>query len=446
LHEAGKPSMKVAVLGLGYVGSVTAACLADRGHTVVGVDPDEWKVGAIRDGRSPIVEPGLAELVQRTTAAGTLDATTDAHAALDGSVASLVCVGTPSRGNGSLDLSFVERVAEQIGVWLRAALGFHVVVVRSTVLPGTVERTVAPMLERASGRKAGTDFGVAMCPEFLREATAVPDFYDPPFTVVGTGDQRSADLARELFGFLAHRPYHEVGIADAEAIKYACNAFHAVKVAFANEVARFSSSAGVDTRRVMDVFVDDDRLNLSSTYLRPGFAFGGSCLPKDLRALLYAARTADQDLPMLSSVLPSNELHIREAARAVLASGARCVALLGLSFKSGTDDLRESPYVELAETLLGKGVDLRIYDAEVNPTRVFGANRAYMEQHLPHLSRILHADPASALEGVQCAVVATAEGPVVEALRATPPGLLLDVCGLLPADIEAVAGFRGLAW
>lgn len=437
--------MKVAVLGLGYVGSVTAACLADGGHTVTGADPDPGKVDLIGQGRAPIVEPGLDELIARTRGRGTLDATTDADAALAGSDVSIVCVGTPSRQNGSLDLHFMERVAEQVGRWLRTCPHFHLVLVRSTVLPGTVDGVVGPILERASGRRVDRDFGLAMCPEFLRETTAVADFHDPPFTVVGVRDSRSAALARELFGSL-DRPYHEVPLGVAEALKYACNAFHAVKIAFANEMARLCAPAGVDARQVMRIFSQDDRLNLSPAYLRPGFAFGGSCLPKDLRALLHAAGANDQVVPMLGSVLHSNEVHLREAARLVLASGSRRVALLGLSFKTGTDDLRESPSVELAETLIGKGVDLRIYDAHVNPTKLVGTNRAFVEQRLPHLNRILHEDPATAIAGVDCAVVATDERPVAEALVEDPPPMVLDVCGRLGPDVEALGGHRGLAW
>ena len=437
--------MRLAVFGLGYVGSVTAACLANHGHQVIGVDPDAHKIDPIRAGRSPIIEAGVDELVRAGRDAGTLDATSDAAAALDGAQLSLVCVGTPSQHNGSLDLSYLERVAGEIGRRLASASTFQAVVFRSTMVPGTVNTRLIPILERESGRRVDVDFGVAVCPEFLREGCAVSDFFDPPLTLCGVRDERTAALLQELFAFL-HAPFHAVDLVTAESMKYACNTFHAVKIAFANEIARISHAAGADARKVMSLLCEDNHLNISSAYLRPGFAFGGSCLPKDLRALLYHARTLDQHLPLLEGILPSNEHHLRAGVRRVLATGAREVALLGLSFKPDTDDLRESPYVELAETLLGKGITLRIYDPHVNPERLFGANRRYMEERLPHLSRILSADPAAVLAGAGCAVLATTAKPARDALLAAPPAAILDLTGAQPSEVEGLPGYQGLAW
>ena len=437
--------MRLAVFGLGYVGSVTAACLANNGHHVVGVDPDPHKIDPIRDGRSPIIEAGVDELVCAGRDAGTLHATSDAAAALDDAQLSLVCVGTPSQQNGSLDLRYLERVAGEIGQRLAGASGFHAVVFRSTMVPGTVTTRLVPILERESGRRVDIDFGVGVCPEFLREGCAVGDFLDPPLTLCGVRDGRTAALLQELFAFL-RAPFHTVDLVTAESMKYACNTFHAVKIAFANEIARISHAAGADARRVMGLLCEDDHLNISRAYLRPGFAFGGSCLPKDLRALLHHARALDQQLPLLEGVLSSNEHHLRAGVRRVLATGTREVALLGLSFKPGTDDLRESPYVELAETLLGKGITLRIYDPHVNPERLFGANRRYMEERLPHLSRILSADPTAVLAGAGCAVLATTATPAREALLAAPPPAILDLTGAQPPEVEALPGYQGLAW
>ena len=437
--------MRLAVFGLGYVGSVTAACLANRGHEVVGVDPDPNKIDPVRDGRSPIIEAGVDDLICAGRESGKLHATSDAAAALEGAQLSLVCVGTPSQHNGSLDFHYLERVAEEIGRWLAHAPGFHAVVFRSTMVPGTVNSRLVPILERESGRRADVDFGVAVCPEFLREGCAVSDFFDPPLTLCGVRDKRTDELLQELFGFL-HAPFRVVDVVTAESMKYACNTFHAVKIAFANEIARITHAAGADSRKVMGLLCEDDHLNISTAYLRPGFAFGGSCLPKDLRALLYHARALDQHLPLLEGVLPSNEQHLRAGVRRVLSSGTREVALLGLSFKPGTDDLRESPYVELAETLLGKGIALRIYDLHVNPDRLFGANRRYIEERLPHLSRILSADPAVVLAGAGCAILATTDPQAREALLAAPPPTILDLTGAQPPEVEALPGFEGLAW
>jgi GDP-mannose 6-dehydrogenase len=313
------------------------------------------------------------------------------------------------------------------------------------MVPGTINARLVPILERESGRKVDADFGVAVCPEFLREGCAVSDFFDPPLTLCGVRDERTGLLLQELFGFL-QAPFRIVDVVTAESLKYACNTFHAVKIAFANEIARITHAAGADSRKVMSLLCEDDHLNISPAYLRPGFAFGGSCLPKDLRALLYHARTLDQHLPLLEGVLPSNERHLRAGVQRVLASGTREVALLGLSFKPGTDDLRESPYVELAETLLGKGVTLRIYDPHVNPDRLFGANRRYIEERLPHLSRILSADPAAVLAGAGCAVLATTDLAAREALLAAPPPIVLDLTGAQPPEVEGLPGFEGLAW
>jgi GDP-mannose 6-dehydrogenase len=438
--------MRIVVFGMGYVGCVSAACLADDGHGVTGVDLDDAKVAMIESGHSPIIEPKLDDIVAAARESGRLRATSDGREAFAECDLAIVCVGTPSQPSGALDLSHVERVAEELGSSLAKLDGFRVVAFRSTMLPGSVEGVLIPTLERASGKRAGVDFGVAFCPEFLREASGVDDFLDPPMTVVGVSDDRTADVLREIFSF-TDRPFHVVSFATAEALKYSCNAFHAVKITFANEIGRLCQQVGADARDVMRIFCDDDRLNLSSAYLRPGFAYGGSCLPKDLRALVQRARNLDVDIPMLASLSWSNESLVRQATRLALRDdSARRVALMGLSFKPGTDDLRESPFVELAETLIGKGLDVRIYDRNVNPTMLRGANKRFVEERLPHLHRVLSSDPVAALAGVDCAFVSTNEPAVVEAVLASPPRYVVDLCGTLGASIESLPGYAGISW
>jgi GDP-mannose 6-dehydrogenase len=435
----------IAVVGLGYVGAVTAACLAELGHTVVGVDVDRQKVDEIEAGRSPIIEPRLDELVADGRKSGRLQVTTDLASALHACNVVMVCVGTPARSDGTVNLEHVERVSAQIGRELARAEGFVAVVYRSTVPPGTVAGQMRPILERESSRKADDDFGVAMAPEFLREGSGVADFFEPPFIVAGVRDERTLAIITELFASL-DRPTHSLSIEQAESLKYACNAYHALKITFANEVGRLLGAVGVDARDVMNVFCEDERLNISSAYLRPGFAFGGSCLPKDMRALMHLARVHDVDVPMLTGILRSNESHLRSAVRRVLDVEARDVALLGLSFKPQTDDLRESPYVELAETLVGKGVRLRIYDPIVNPERLIGANRRYIESRLPHLQEMLVSTPSAALNGARVAVVGTSDSSTIQALVAARPDHVLDVHGRLGAEAEALPGYEGIAW
>jgi GDP-mannose 6-dehydrogenase len=436
--------MKVAVVGLGYVGTVTAACLATQGHDVWGVDVDKAKVGEIRAGHSPVAEPGLDALVTQAVSGGTLHATTSCGDALDGAEVSLVCVGTPSTPRGGTDLTAIRRAVADIAAALRTVpppgSGLHSVVIRSTVPPGTVEEVVIPAL--AGG---ATGVGAAMCPEFLREGSGVADFFAPPFIVVGTADPRVAETVTALFAFLG-QPVQVVGIRTAEALKYACNAFHATKVSFTNEVSRLFRLLGVESREVMDLFCQDDMLNISTSYLRPGFAFGGSCLPKDLRSLLHLARMNGADLPLLSGALATNDLVISEVVDRVVASDARTVALLGLSFKSDTDDLRESPNVELAERLIGKGFEVRIYDQIVNPTRLIGANRRHVQSKLPHLERLLKHEPGQALDGADTAIVSSTDHAVRDALLAAPPRRVIDLSGRLGAAVEALPGYEGLGW
>jgi GDP-mannose 6-dehydrogenase len=440
--------MKVAVVGLGYVGTVTAACLASRGHHVWGVDVDAAKVDEIRSGRSPVTEPGLDALVSRTMADGRLRATTSCADALDRADVSLLCVGTPSEARGGTDLSHVRRAVDDLVAALRvvapAASGRHTVVIRSTVPPGTVENVVTPAL---TDGLAGTQIaiGAAMCPEFLREGSGIADFFASPFLVVGTSDPAAAQAVTDVFAFL-DQPVRVVDVRTAEALKYACNAFHATKVSFANEVARLFRLLGVDSREVMALFCEDQVLNVSPAYLRPGFAFGGSCLPKDLRSLLHLARMNGTDLPLLAGTLVTNELVINEAVDRVLTCDGRTIALLGLSFKMDTDDLRESPNVELAERLIGKGFDVRIYDPVVNPARLVGANRRHVESKLPHLRRLLTHEPAEALQGADVAVVSSSEHSVREALLAIPPPHLIDISGRLGTEVESLPGYEGLGW
>jgi GDP-mannose 6-dehydrogenase len=439
--------MKVAVFGLGYVGSVTAACLAANGHDVWGVDVDDAKVDPINAGTSPVVEPGLDELIAEAVAAGNLHATLDPRQALDHADVSLVCVGTPSSPNGGTDLTHIRNAVRDIAEASRTVCppvsGFHSIVIRSTVPPGTVDEVVGPAI---AGVEGGFRFGTAMCPEFLREGSGLADFFAPPFVVVGTGDPRVGETLSELFGFLGTE-VQVVDVRSAEALKYACNAFHATKVSFANEMGRIFRHFGVDSRQVMQLFCQDTSLNISPYYLKPGFAFGGSCLPKDLRSVLHLARTHDTDLPLLAGTLATNELVVRDVVdRVVAGSGGREVALLGLSFKTATDDLRESPSVELAERLIGKGFNLRIYDSIVNPERLVGANRRHVESKLPHLRRVLTGDAAAALRQADIALVSSHDDAVIAALQAAPPPRIIDLSGRLGPAVEALPGYEGVGW
>jgi GDP-mannose 6-dehydrogenase len=441
-------AMKVAVIGLGYVGTVTAACLAANGHDVWGVDVDAAKVDELSGGRSPVAEPGLDAIVAKVVGDGTLHATTSCPEALDGTDISLVCVGTPSTARGATDLSHIRHALDDIIAGLRvgrpARSGRHSVVIRSTVPPGTVDEVVAPAL--AAGL-AGLHLsaGVAMCPEFLREGSGVADFFAPPFVIAGTTDAQVADAVTELFAFLA-KPVQIVDVRIAEALKYACNAFHATKVSFTNELSRLFRLLGTDSRQVMSLFCEDDVLNISPSYLRPGFAFGGSCLPKDLRSLLHLARVNGVDMPLLAGTLSTNEIVISDLVDRVVSLDVRTVALLGLSFKSATDDLRESPNVEVAERLIGKGFEVRIYDQVVNPARLVGTNRRYVDARLPHLGRLLASKPDEALAGADLAIVSTSDPAAIGALLARPPGRLLDLSGRLGSEVEALPGYEGLAW
>ena len=440
--------MRIAVFGLGYVGTVTAAGLASQQHDVCGVDVDAVKVDHIRSGRSPVVEPGIDRLIATAVESGRLRATTDPVVALDQADVSLICVGTPSLPPGGTDLTYLRRALEDIRRGLVAARPpasrFHAVVVRSTVPPGTGDDVVRQSFAGAA-LPAGLAVGTAMCPEFLREGSGVADFFRPPFVVVGTSDQRVTDLLTEMFSFL-DREIRVVGVRSAEALKYACNAFHATKVSFANEMARIFRVLGVDSREVMQVFSEDTILNISPAYLMPGFAFGGSCLPKDLRALLDMARVNVLDVPLLAGTLRTNELVITDVVDRLIASSFRTVAMLGLSFKMDTDDLRESPNVELAERLIGKGFNVRIYDPIVNPERLIGSNLRYIESRLPHLRRLLYATPREALAGSEAALVATSDGPALDELRTTPPARIFDLHGRLGAEIERLPGYEGIGW
>lgn len=438
--------MKVAVFGLGYVGTVTAACLAANGHDVWGVDPDELKVAAVSVGHSPVVEPGLDALLAATISSGNLHATVNPIDALENADASLLCVGTPSTASGETNLTYIYRVVEGLIHPLRSSMparAFHAVVIRSTVPPGTVEDVTAIL--DATFQHSGPDVAVAMCPEFLREGTGIADFYSPPYTVIGSSDLRAIDAVSRLFSFL-DSPFRVVHPRTAEALKYACNAFHATKISFANEVGRIFGRLGVDSREVMELFCEDNRLNISPKYLRPGFAFGGSCLPKDLRSLLHLARSEGIDIPLLSGTLASNRLSIDEAIDRVVAGKGNRVALLGLSFKPGSDDLRESPYVDLAETLLGKGYEVRIYDPVFKSSSLIGAKRQYVESKLPHLERNLTDEPKAAIANADVVLVASSTPEVVEALLDSPPPRIIDLDGRLGPELEALHCYEGISW
>ena len=435
--------MKVNIYGLGYVGSVSAACMADHGHQVLGIDIDRGKVDCINEGISPVVEPGLRELIHRVTKAGTLRATIDQIADAD---VSLVCVGTPGRDNGSICLDYISGVAEQLGEYLRLRPSYHVVNIRSTVLPGTVETLIIPILERKSGKKAGCDFGVCMNPEFLREGTSIYDYHNPPLTIIGEIDSQSGAVVEALYTGIA-APLIRTNLRMAEMIKYAGNAFHALKITFANEIGNICKRLGIDGTNAMEIFCRDQKLNVSSSYLQPGFAFGGSCLPKDLRALLYKAKELDLDVPVLGSIMASNENQMDEAYNLIKKTGKKKIAVLGLSFKPGTDDLRESPIAELVETLIGKGHEVSIYDQEVSPGRLSGSNKAYIDRTIPHISCLMKNSVEEALEGSEVVVIAKRSLEFEKTLGILGNGkIIVDLVRALPRQTDLDGHYEGICW
>lgn len=429
----GSSLVKLSIFGLGYVGTVVAACLARDGHTVVGVDTDPGKVQLVNEGHSPIVESLVEELISTGVRSGRIKATLDAHEAVLGSELSMICVGTPSRSTGDLDLTYVRRVCDSIGSALAEKSEYHMVVARSTMLPGSLEGTIIPALEQSSGKQAGTDFGVAINPEFLREGSAVHDFDHPPKTVIGAASRRDADLVAALYSNLG-APLIRTSIRTAEMVKYADNAFHAVKVTFANEIGAFCKALAIDGREVMEIFCQDTKLNISAAYLRPGFAYGGSCLPKDLRAIDRLAQALALDLPMLHAIPNSNERQIRAAVQRVLATGQRRIGVLGFAFKGGTDDLRESPMVALIEALIGKGCDMKLYDSSVSLARLVGANRRYIEQHIPHISRLMVDSPDEIVSHSEVILVGNQSDEFFPSLeRLSPAQVVIDLTPAGPA-------------
>jgi len=397
---------RISVFGLGYVGAVSAACLAKEGNQVVGVDLSVAKVEIINSGHTPIIEAGMDELMQEAVAMGNLTATTDSKKAVLETDISIICVGTPSRTNGSLDLSHIESVCREIGAALAEKTTPHVIVARSTMLPGTIHGTIAPTLEAASGKKAGVDFHVCINPEFLREGKSLYDFYNPPFILIGADHEDAAKAVTDIYSNVS-APIHVVSVRTAEMVKYTCNCWHAAKVSFANEIGNICKPLGIDSHEVMRLVCLDTKLNLSPYYMIPGFAFGGSCLPKDLRALTYKAREMDVAVPMLNALLPGNRQQIERAVDLIAATKTKRVGICGLSFKAGTDDLRESPMVTLVETLIGRGYDIAIYDSHVSVARLVGANKTYIEKEIPHIDRLMRTDLAEVVAHAETLVIGT---------------------------------------
>ncbi|WP_407315137.1 nucleotide sugar dehydrogenase [Pseudomonas sp. nanlin1] len=438
--------MRISIFGLGYVGAVCAGCLSARGHDVIGVDVSKAKIDLINSGKSPIVEPGLGELLDQGIKTGKLRGTTDFSEAIRDTDLSMICVGTPSKKNGDLELNYIESVCREIGLVLRDKSTRHTVVVRSTVLPGTVKNVVIPILEDCSGKKAGKDFGVAVNPEFLRESTAIKDYDHPPMTVIGQFDDLSGDALQSLYEEL-DAPIIRKDIEVAEMIKYTCNVWHATKVTFANEIGNIAKACGVDGREVMDVVCQDKTLNLSQYYMRPGFAFGGSCLPKDVRALTYRAGSLDVEAPLLNSLMRSNVTQVQNAFDIISGYDKRKVSLLGLSFKAGTDDLRESPLVELAEMLIGKGFDLKIYDSNVEYARVHGANKDYIESKIPHVSSLLDSDFDAVIGHSDIIIVGNRDEKFRALVDAVPQGKqVLDLVGFMPRTTSVEDRNEGICW
>jgi GDP-mannose 6-dehydrogenase len=429
---------------MGYVGAVSAGCLAADGHAVIGVDPNRTKVDLINQGQTPIIEKDIGEMIAATVKDGLLQATDDVRHAVLNSEMSLICVGTPSQLNGNLDLSAVRKVCEQIGTALKEKKDFHVVVARSTMLPGSMRSLVIPALEEASGKKAGVDFGVCNNPEFLREGTAVHDYHHPPKTVIGETDERAGELLLKLYEKM-DAPVVRTSVETAEMVKYTDNTWHALKVAFANEIGNICKAVGIDGHEVMDIFCQDTKLNLSSYYMKPGFAFGGSCLPKDVRALTYKARALDLELPLLNAILPSNHKQIEKGLKMVMDKGSKKVGILGFSFKAGTDDLRESPLVDVIEQLIGKGYELRLYDRNVNLAALTGANQDYILNMIPHISKLMMTSMAGVLDFADTIVIGNGAAEFRDVPNMLKPGQkLVDLVRI--SKEHSGGAYDGICW
>jgi len=438
--------MRISILGLGYVGVVSGACLARLGHEVLGVDINQDKIRLLNEGVSPIVEEGIAELIREGAENGRLRASDDTEYAILNTDLSMVSVGTPSAPNGSLHFDYVEAVTQQMGAALRKKEGPHAIAYRSTMLPGVMEERVIPMLEEHSGRKCGVDLHVCFNPEFLREGSSVSDFENPPYTIAGSNDPRAMDILEEVYAPI-DAAFLRTSFGVAESVKYLANIYHALKICFANEAGRLLSHLGVDSRDAAAVFCEDTVLNVSKAYLRPGFAFGGSCLPKDLRSFLFLAKDNDLDLPMLRGVMESNVVQIEKAYDLVAKHGRGKVAFFGLSFKPGTDDLRESPFVRLAEMLIGKGFELKIFDPCVEAARLTGSNKAYIEREIPHFEQMMQADPAAALDGADVILLGHARKEDQEAILQHAGKLpLVDLQGSKKIQEAWGDTYHGIAW
>ncbi|MCQ1549913.1 MAG: nucleotide sugar dehydrogenase [Candidatus Accumulibacter phosphatis] len=438
--------MKISIFGLGYVGAVSLACLTRDGHEVIGVDIDATKLELIMAGKTPVVEEGMVDLMALAVASGRVTVTTDAQQAVLDSEVSLVCVGTPSAPNGSQDQGAILRLAAEMGCAIAGKREPHIVVFRSTLVPGTVEDVLRPIIEEKSGKKDGEDFFLCFQPEFLREGSSIRDYDKPPFTIVGANHAYPVKRLRALFGNLPCR-FIETSVRSAEMMKYCCNNFHALKITFANETARLCEALGVDAFEVMDLVCQDTQLNISTAYLKPGYAFGGSCLPKDLRATTYLAKIHDVDIPMLGGIMQSNRDHLELALRKLLALGKRKIGFVGLSFKTGTDDLRESPLVTLAEQLIGKGMQLAIYDPEVHLASLLGANRSFIQTHLPHIGQMMRPELEEVIRESEVLVIGLSGQAVADTLaRSCSSGQVLLDLVRLPNRPAIAARVLGLCW
>jgi len=437
--------LRVSVFGLGYVGTVSAGCLSNSGHQVVGVDPVQTKVDLINRGQSPIIEPEIGEILAKAVTEKRLTATQDAKQAVLDTETSFICVGTPSQANGNLDLTYIRRICEQIGDALRHKNSRHTVVIRSTILPGTMRKIAIPVLQEFSAKRAGVDFGLCHNPEFLREGSAVKDFNFPPQTVIGEFDKASGDALAELYKEI-DAPLVRTDLETAEMVKYINNSWHALKIGFANEIGNLCKVFSIDAHQVMKIFCQDTKLNISSAYLKPGFAFGGSCLPKDLRAISYQAKVQDLELPVLTSILHSNQMQIERGLQMIMEKGQKEIGILGFSFKAGTDDLRESPMIEVIERLLGKGHDLRIYDKNVKMAKLVGANRDFILNRIPHISRLMVDDINDVLSHAKTIVIGNDDPDFREVPKLMREGQnLVDFVRVLP-DRSRDGKYEGFCW